>query len=80
MNYLPCPKCLNFPSNIIKLETKENEKENDLFLKLSCANNCSINCIKLSEIKQLLINQTKIPLSIFIYGKFSQQQTQIENI
>ena len=80
MNYLPCPKCLNFPSNIIKLETKENEKENDLFLKLSCANNCSINCIKLSEIKQILINQTKIPLSIFIYGKFSQQQTQIENI
>ena len=80
LNYLPCPKCLNFTSDIIKLENKENEKQNDLFLKLTCIKNCSINVVKISELKQLLINKTKIPLSIFIYGKYSQQQTQIENI
>ena len=80
LNYLPCPKCLNFSSNLIQLEKKRFEKENDLYLKLSCSQKCSINCIRFSELKQLLNNQEKVPMSIFIYGKFSQEQTQFENI
>lgn len=80
LNYLPCPKCLKYSSNIIKLENKVNGKENDLFLKLSCVQNCSINCIKFSELKQLLNNQEKIPTSPLIHGNFSHEQDQIENI
>ena len=53
LNYLPCPKCLNFSSNLIQLEKKRFEKENDLYLKLSCSQKCSINCIRFSELKQI---------------------------
>ena len=78
LNYLPCPKCLNYSSNMIQLDI--DDKEDDLFLQLSCVKNCSINFIKFSELKNILNKQEKLPISIFLYGKFSKEQTQIENI
>ena len=79
LNYLPCPKCLNCSSNIIQIDNKRNEIEDDIFLKLSCVQKCSINYVKFQDLKQILNNQIKVPISIFIYGKFSEEQNQIEN-
>ena len=78
LNYLPCPKCLKYSSNLIQLET--NNEGDDLLLKLSCVKKCSINYIKFSELKKILSEQEKLPLSIFLYGEFSKAQEQIENI
>ena len=78
LNYLPCPKCKAYSSNLIQMEI--DEMENDLFLKLLCTKKCSTNCVRFSELKQLLNGQTKNPLSILIHGKFSKDQEQIENI
>ena len=76
INYLSCPKCLEHVSKILQLENNDN----DLIMKLSCANNCSINNIKFSEFKTILSNQTKVPLNMFVYGNYSKEQEQMENI
>ena len=75
INYLPCPKCFIHASNIIKLESNEN----DLFLKLNCVNNCSVNYLKFSELKNILSNQTKVRLNMLVHGSFTKEQELIEN-
>ena len=79
LNYLPCPKCLNHSSNLVNLEIKKTEANEELVLKLSCIKNCSTNWISFSNLKKYLDNQEKVPLSLLIYGKFSKEQNIIEN-
>ena len=76
MNYLPCLKC-NSSSNIIRIDYYD--KEDSLYLKLSCVRNCSENYIKYSELYQSLKNQKKIPMSILVYGNYSKEKNKIEN-
>ena len=77
MNYLPCLKC-NSSSNILRIDNYD--KENCLCIKLSCVHKCSDNYIKFPVLLQLLQNQTKIPMSILVYGKYSKEQNKIEMI
>ena len=79
LNYLPCPKWLNHSSNLVNLEIKKTESNEELILKLSCAKNCSINWIAFSNLKKYLDNQEKVPLSLLIYGKFSKEQNILES-
>ena len=77
MNYLPCIKC-NSSSNIIKIDYSD--KDNCLYLKLSCVKKCSTNYIKFSDLINLLKNQNKVQMSILVYGNYSKEQKKIENI
>ena len=60
INYLPCLKC-DSSSNIIRIDYYD--KEDCLYLKLSCIKKCSDNYIKFSDLINLLKNQKKIPIS-----------------
>ena len=77
MNYLPCFKC-NSTSNILRID--HYNKENCLYLKLSCIRKCSDNYIKFPDLLQVLANQKKIPMSILVYGNYSKEQNKIETI
>ena len=77
MNYLPCLKC-NSSSNILRIDYYD--KEDSLYLKLSCVKKCSENYIKLSELIELLKEQKKVPMSILIYGNYSKEQNKIETV
>ena len=77
MNYLPCFKC-NSTSNILRID--HYNKENCLYLKLSCVRKCSDSYIKFPDLLQVLPNQKKIPMSILVYGNYSKEQNKIETI
>ena len=77
INYLPCLKC-DSSSNIIRIDYYD--KEDCLYLKLSCIKKCSDNYIKFSDLINLLKNQKKIPISIFVYGNYSKENKKIESI
>ena len=77
MNYLPCIKC-NSSSNILRIDYYD--KEDCIYLKLSCVKKCSDNYIKFSDLINLLRNQNKIPMSILVYGNYSKEQKKIEGI
>ena len=75
MNYLPCLKC-NSSSNILRIDYYD--KEDCLYLKLSCVKKCSQNYIKFPDLIQLLRDQQKIPMSILVYGKYSKEQNELK--
>ena len=77
MNYLPCIKC-NSSSNFLRIDYYD--KEDCIYLKLSCVKKCSDNYIKFSDLINLLRNQNKIPMSILVYGNYSKEQKKIEGI
>ena len=64
MNYFPCPKCDSYSSKILEINSKNNIPFNkEIYIKLLCSKNCSLNYLKFSNIMQLLNNQSKLQIS-----------------